>query len=146
MPFINVYIHLVWSTKYRNPYLDTFEKRNLMWNHIRDNANKKGIHLDFINGYTDHCHCLVSMGNQQSIQNIVQLLKGESSFWANKITLTENKFSWQEEYWAASVDPRKLDVVRNYIKNQEEHHKKLTFGEEYDRLIKEVGSGIHSSS
>lgn len=113
---------------------------------MRDNANKKGIHLDFINGYTDHCHCLISMDNQQSIQNIVQLLKGESSFWSNKINLTENKFSWQEEYWAASVDPKKLDIIRNYIKNQEEHHTKMSFGEEYDKLIKENGSTLNSTS
>jgi REP element-mobilizing transposase RayT len=63
MPFIKVYIHFVWSTKNRIQFLDTKELRQLVWNHIRKNAKKKGIHIDFINGYSDHCHCLISLGH-----------------------------------------------------------------------------------
>lgn len=80
MPFTKVYIHFVWSTKNRKPFLATPEIRQLMWNHIRENAKEKGIHIDFINGYSDHCHCLVSLGVDQTIQKVMQLIKGESSF------------------------------------------------------------------
>lgn len=135
MPFIKVYIHLVWSTKNRVPYLDSAELRQKVWQHIRENAKEKGIYIDFINGYSDHCHCLISLGVDQKIQKVIQLLKGESSFWINKNQLTKEKFEWQDEYFAVSVSESIIDRVRDYIKNQEIHHTKKTFQEEYDEFI-----------
>ncbi|OWY22919.1 transposase [Sphingobacteriales bacterium UPWRP_1] len=139
MPFVKVYIHFVWSTKNRYPFLDNKELRTKVWKHIQDNAQKKGIFVDFVNGYADHCHCLVSLGVDQTIQKVMQLIKGESSFWINKHGLTTEKFEWQDEYFAVSVSESMIDRVRNYIKNQEEHHKKKTFQEEYDELIIKYG-------
>ncbi|PXY41357.1 IS200/IS605 family transposase [Flavobacterium cheongpyeongense] len=139
MPFIKVYIHFVWSTKNRQPFLATKELRLKMWNHIRENANEKGIFVDFINGYSDHCHCLVSLGVDQTIQKTIQLIKGESSFWFNNQKLILEKFQWQDEYFAVSVSESMIDKVRNYIKNQEEHHSKKTFQEEYDEFFKKYG-------
>nr|WP_315144614.1 IS200/IS605 family transposase [uncultured Flavobacterium sp.] len=139
MPFVKVYLHCVWSTKNRIPYLNSIELRQKVWNHIRENAIQKGIYIDFINGYSDHCHCLISLGVDQNIQKVIQLIKGESSFWINKNELTTEKFQWQEEYFAVSVSESVLDKVRNYIKNQEEHHKKKTFQEEYDEFILKYG-------
>lgn len=135
MPFIKVYIHFVWSTKNRIPYLDSIELRQKVWQHMRENAKEKGIYIDFINGYSDHCHCLISLGADQSIQKIIQLIKGESSFWINKNGLTKSKFEWQDEYFAVSVSESVIDRVRNYIKNQEAHHSKKTFQEEYEEFI-----------
>nr|WP_228432432.1 transposase [Chryseobacterium cucumeris] len=88
-----------------------------------------------INGYSDHCHCLISLGSDQNIEKIVQLLKGESSHWINKNKLTLGKFSWQDEYFAVSVSESMIESVRNYIKNQEKHHQKKSFGEEYKEFI-----------
>lgn len=139
MPFVKVYIHFVWSTKNRIPFLNSKELRILVWNHIRENAKEKGIFVDFVNGYADHCHCLVSFGVDQSIQKVMQLIKGESSFWINKHGLTKGKFEWQEEYFAVSVSESVVDKVRNYIKNQEEHHSKKTFQQEYDEFISKFG-------
>ena len=139
MPFVIVYVHSVWSTKNRIPYLDSIELRQKVWNHIRENAIQKGIYIDFINGYSDHCHCLISLGVDQNIQKVIQLIKGESSFWINKNELTKEKFQWQEEYFAVSVSESILDKVREYIKNQEEHHKKKSFQEEYDEFILKYG-------
>lgn len=139
MPFVKVYLHCVWSTKNRIPYLDSIELRQKVWNHIRENAIQKGIYIDFINGYSDHCHCLISLGVDQNIQKVIQLIKGESSFWINKNELTKEKFQWQEEYFAVSMSESILDKVRDYIKNQEEHHKKKTFQEEYDEFILKYG-------
>jgi REP element-mobilizing transposase RayT len=139
MPFVKVYIHFVWSTKNRYPYLNTNELRVKVWNHIRENAKAKGIFIDFINGYADHCHCLISLGIDQTIQKVMQLIKGESSFWINKNKLTIDKFEWQDEYFAVSVSESMLDKVRDYIKNQEEHHRKKTFQEEYDEFISKYG-------
>jgi REP element-mobilizing transposase RayT len=135
MPFVKVYLHCVWSTKNRIPYLDTIELRQKVWNHIRENAIQKGIYIDFINGYSDHCHCLISLGADQTIQKTMQLIKGESSFWINKNKLCLDKFEWQDEYFAVSVSESMIDKVRNYIKKQEEHHSKQTFQEEYDEFM-----------
>jgi len=121
MPFIKVYIHFVWSTKNREPLLSSKELRQKVWQHIRENAKGKGIFIDFINGYSDHCHCLISLGVDQTIQKVMQLIKGESSFWINKQNLISNKFEWQDEYFAVSVSESVVNRVRNYIKN---HFKK----------------------
>jgi putative transposase len=139
MPYLKIYIHFVWSTKNRHPYLNTFESRQLVWNHIKENAKQKGIHVDFVNGYEDHCHCLISLGINQSVEKVMQLIKGESSYWINKNTdlfpnLKGEKFEWQSEYFALSVSESILKRVLNYIKNQENHHRKKSFGEEYDEI------------
>jgi REP element-mobilizing transposase RayT len=139
MPFIKVYIHFVWSTKNRYPYLHTPELRKAMWNHIRENAKKKDIYIDFINGYEEHCHCLVSLGDNQTLRQIMQLIKGESSYWINKEQLMKEKFEWQDEYFAVSVSESHIDKVRNYIKNQEDHHSRKTWENEYDELIEKYG-------
>lgn len=142
MPFVKVYIHFVWSTKNRYPFLNTKELRSKVWDHIRDNAKKKGIFIDFINGYSDHCHCLVSLGIDQSIQKVMQLIKGESSFWINKNSLTTKKFEWQDEYFAVSVSESVLNRVREYIKNQEEHHRKKLFSRNMMRLSQNMDLSV----
>ncbi|MDG1278519.1 MAG: IS200/IS605 family transposase [Algoriphagus sp.] len=139
MPFVKVYLHLVWSTKNRVPYLNSKELRLTVWNHIRENAHSKGIFVDFINGYSDHCHCLVSLGTAQTIEKIMMLLKGESAFWINKNKLTREKFEWQDEYFAVSVSESAIDKVRDYIKNQEDHHRTKAFQEEYEEFIVKFG-------
>ncbi|MCB0694684.1 MAG: transposase, partial [Saprospiraceae bacterium] len=77
MSYIKIYVHAVWSTKDRVPLLADKVIRQAMWDHIRENAVQKGIFIDTINGYVDHCHCLISLGGDQSIRKIVQLIKGE---------------------------------------------------------------------
>jgi putative transposase len=139
MPFISVNIHFVWSTKNRLPFLATSELRQAMWHHIKQNAEEKNIYVDFVNGYTDHCHCLVSLSADQTMSKVMQLIKGESSFWVNKTQLCAEKFEWQDEYFAVSVSQSQLQIVRNYIKNQEQHHSRKTFEQEYDELMLRFG-------
>ncbi len=139
MPYVKVWIHFVWSTKYRIPFMKTLEIRQTIFNHIRENAKEKGIYIEFINGYTDHVHCLISLGIDQSMSKIMQLIKGESSFWINKNGICEEKFEWQDEYFAVSVSESVVDRVREYIKRQEEHHQKKTFVQEYEEFIDKYG-------
>ena len=136
MSFLKIYVHLVWCTKNRAPFLFSKETRELLWNHIRANAREKGVYIDFINGHYDHCHCLVSLGSNQNIGNIIRLIKGESSFWINKNKLTKQKFQWQDDYFAVSVSESMVDRVREYIKNQEAHHARKSFQEEYEDFIR----------
>ena len=139
MPFIKIYIHFVWSTKNRYPFLSTPELRKSMWKHIRENAKKKGIFIDFVNGYQEHCHCLVSLGDNQTIRQIMQLIKGESSHWINKEGMLKEQFEWQDEYFAVSVSESNIARLRNYIKNQEDHHSRKTWEVEYNELIDKFG-------
>ena len=62
--------------KKRVPYLKTKEIRDALWQHIKDNGKIKGIFIDFVNGYEDHCHCLVSLGTEQTLSKVMQLIKG----------------------------------------------------------------------
>ncbi|ROI06342.1 MULTISPECIES: IS200/IS605 family transposase [unclassified Chryseobacterium] len=135
MSFIKIYIHLVFSTRNRTPFLNTLDLRIKVWKHIKEYATEKGIFLEMVNGYSDHCHCLISLGSHQNIEKITQLLKGESSYWINKSKLTSEKFSWQDEYFAVSVSESIIVSVRNYIKNQEKHHQKKSFAEEYNAFV-----------
>lgn len=139
MPYVKVWIHFVWSTKRRIPFMKTSEMRQTIFNHIRENAKEKGIYIDFINGYTDHVHCLVSLGIDQSMSKIMQLIKGESAFWINKNKICDEKLEWQDEYFAVSVSESMVNQVREYIKKQEEHHQKRTFAQEYEEFIAKFG-------
>jgi REP element-mobilizing transposase RayT len=139
MPHVNIWVHLIWTTKNRYPYLK--EKiRVLLLKHIRENALSKKIHLDFLNGVEDHIHALISLKPDQNISQVVRLLKGESSHWINHNKLIECKFGWQDEYMAISVEKSRLNQVREYIKNQESHHRKKSFAEEYREFIQAYGN------
>ncbi len=138
MPYLNIWIHFVWATKNRAPLL-TKNIRQDVFKHIKDNGSLKNIHIDFVNGYLEHVHCLVSLNQKQTIAEVAQLMKGESSYWINKFKLTTEKFEWQDEYFAVSVSEKDVNKVREYIKNQEAHHSKTTFTQEYDLFVKKYG-------
>jgi len=139
MAFIKIYIHFIWSTKNRQPFPESFELRKKVWEHIKENAKYKGIFIDTINGYQEHCHCLISLGIDQTVSKVLQLLKGESSYWINKNNLCKQKFELQDEYFAISVSESMVDKVREYIKNQEDHHRTKTFEQEYNLWIEKYG-------
>ena len=138
MSYLNIWIHFVWATKNRAPLL-TKNIRQDIFKHIKANGHLKNIHIDFVNGYVEHVHCLVSLNQKQTIAEVAQLMKGESSFWINKNKLTPEKFEWQDEYFAVSVSEKDVNKVREYIKNQESHHSKTTFAQEYDLFMKKYG-------
>jgi REP element-mobilizing transposase RayT len=134
MAFTKIWVHCVWGTKKRIPFLT--QKKWEILNHIKENAGQKDIYIDSINGGIDHVHCLISLKADQTIAKVIQIIKGESSFWINKNKLTETKFEWADEYFAISVSESQLKVVREYIRNQEEHHKKKMFNDEYEEFIR----------
>ncbi len=145
MPYVKVYIHFVWTTKKKQPLLNSSDMRQIVWQHIRDNAREKGIFIDFINGWVDHCHCLISLGVAQTMSDVMKLIKGESSFWINKNNVCSGKFEWQDEYYAVSVSERGIDIVREYIRNQEAHHRHKTWDQECDTFMKEHGFQKYST-
>ena len=99
MPFLKIWLHYVWATKNRQPILST-DVRTVLFPHVKQHAKEKGIYIDCINGHLEHVHCLVSLGTQQTIDKVAQLLKGESAFWLNKKSgLRTPALQWQDEYF-----------------------------------------------
>lgn len=135
MPYISAWFHVVFSTKNRYPFLNK-QIRPKVLEHIKMNAKEKKIFLDCVNGHDDHIHFLLSLSCDQTLSKVIQLVKGESSFWINKEKLIAEKFGWQDEYFAVSVSYSKLKQVREYIYGQESHHQKRTFQQEYDEFIR----------
>lgn len=135
MSFVQIHIHAVWGTKNRAPVL-TEPIHDQICQHIKDNAALKDILIDTINGHLDHLHCLMLLNAEMSISKHMQLIKGESSRWVNKNKITRGKFDWADKYFAASVSKDKLDSVRGYILNQQKHHRKITFQQEYEKFLR----------
>lgn len=139
MSWVRIWIHIVFSTKNREPYLNSLLIRDQLFQHIKNNAEKKGIWLDCVNGYQEHVHSLISFGKDQTISNVAQLIKGESSYWINQQKLIPYKFAWQDDYWAVGVSESHLDSVRNYINTQYEHHRMKLFAEEIEWFMRKYG-------
>jgi len=138
MAFVKVWIHAVWGTKNREPVLEKGILESVC-DHIKENGKLKGIFIECVNGYSDHLHCLMLLNADTSISKQMQLIKGESSFWINKNKIIKGKFEWADECFASSVSEDKLDIARAYILNQQEHHKKVTFKDEYEKFLKHFG-------
>jgi len=90
-----------------------------------------------INGMPDHIHILFGMRPTQSLSDLMKQVKHDSSKWINNKGFTDRKFSWQSGYGAFSYSKSEVPRIVNYIKNQEEHHKKKTFKDEYIKLLKD---------
>ena len=135
MSFVKIHVHAVWGTKNRVPVL-TKPIHDQICQHIKENAAIKDFFIDTINGHVDHLHCLMLLHAEMSISKQMQLIKGESSHWVNKNKITRSKFDWADKYFAASVSEDKIDTVRAYISNQQEHHRKITFHQEYERFLR----------
>ncbi len=138
MSYVKIWVHLVFATKNRK-YLLPKELGHAIHKHIISNCIKKEIFLQVIGGSADHIHCLISLGKDQTIAQVVQLIKGESSFWINKNHMLSYKFSWQDDYFAVSVSESLVGIVVKYIKNQEEHHRFRSFPEEVAEFISKYG-------
>lgn len=133
--YYKIWIHLIWSTKDRQPLLKT-NFRPLVFDHIRQKAKEEDIWLDTINGIENHVHNLISLHPRFSVSRVANLLKGESSHWINSEDFLTVKFAWQRGYSAFSVSESNVGKVRQYIKNQEEHHRKLSFKKEVEKLYR----------
>lgn len=136
--YSRVWVHLVWATLERRPLLGPAAAVKLSA-HLHEYAQGKGIYLkiNFVNA--EHVHALIDMPASLSVEEAVQLLKGESSHWVNEQNLVGGKFAWQRGYGAFSVSQSGLSGVCNYIATQEEHHRRLSFSEELKALVGKYG-------
>ncbi len=139
MSYVKLWVHVVWSTKNREPFFHTPTLRHIVFTHIREYGREQGIHVDFINGYTDHVHALISLEPIQTIAEAVGGLKGESSQWLKQQRDVPAYFAWQTDYFAVSVSELLLHKTREYIRNQEAHHQERTFAEEHNAMLQQWG-------
>ena len=126
------WLHLVWSTKDRFPFFQDKQKAVQVLDIVKDVCSKNDIYLKigFVN--PEHIHLLVDLPIDMTIKTMMQFLKGISSHNINKADMFKAKFVWARGYGAFSVSENQLDTVIKYIKNQEEHHKKMSFAREWE--------------
>ena len=128
--------HLVFSTKYRVPTI-TSELRDVLYDYLGGILQTKGGVLLTAGGMPDHVHLLAGWGTTVTVAEMLKELKGSSSHWINE--RLKNGFAWQEGYGAFTVSASQVPAVRKYILNQEEHHKKVSFVQEFLGLLKKHG-------
>lgn len=133
MSYVRIWIHVVFTTRGREPILSS-ELRSRLIKHIRENCRNKDIFLDSIGGWSEHLHLLISLGREQNIAKVMMLIKGESAHWLNKQSALRGKFFWQDDYYAISVSESQVDRVRDYIAGQEEHHMAVPVDKELETL------------
>ena len=138
MSHIKIWIHAVWSTKNRQPVLKPPVLLQVC-SHILINSKGKDIFVDTINGYDEHIHVLMLLKYDNSIARQMQLLIGESAYWANKHNIIKGGLNWADKYFATSVSSDKLEIVRAYINGQQQHHRNISFSEEYSHFLQKLG-------
>jgi REP element-mobilizing transposase RayT len=133
--YTQIHIQVVFTVQNRGCLIQKTWKNELFKyiTGIIQNHNHKVL---AINGMPDHIHILVGMRPTQSLSDLMQDIKGDSSKWINQNRFTKEKFSWQEGYGAFSYGKSQLNQVIDYIKNQEAHHKTRSFLEEYTSFLK----------
>lgn len=125
-------IHCIFSTKERRPLIAP-DRQSGLFAYLSGIARGEGIRLIEAGGTEDHIHLLFLLPATCSLAEAVQKLKGGSSRWMGP------EFAWQEGYGAFSVSPSQVPVVQGYIRNQEEHHRKRNFEEEFVALLRRCG-------
>ncbi len=133
-----ILLHIVFSTKYRKPYLvDAW--RDDLFGYIGGIVTDHKATLLKAGGIEDHIHLLLRIHPQYAISKTVQLLKANSSKWINDQHKLADRFEWQRGYGAFSVSQSLAETVKEYIANQREHHREQTFEMEYVGFLQKHG-------
>lgn len=132
--YTQVYVHFVFAVKYRNAVISNGWKEE-MHKYITGIVQNNKHKMLAINSVADHLHLLIGLHTEQSLSEIMKLVKGDSSEFINNKKFTRSKFQWQLGYGAFSNSKLQIDRVVKYIANQEKHHLKKTFLEEYLELL-----------
>lgn len=138
--FSQIYIQIVFSVKGRENLISNIWKTELH-KYIAGIIKAKGQKPIIVNGMPDHIHAFVGLKPAMSIADLVRDMKNNPSNFVNENKLVKGRFSWQEGYGAFSYSHSHIDTVYNYILNQERHHKKKSFKEEYVEFLKKFEVG-----
>ena len=132
--YSQILIHVVFTVKGRANLIDK-KWRSDLHKYISGIITSKGQKSIIVNGVGDHIHCFIGLKPSMSLSELIRDVKNNSSKFINENQLVKGKFQWQEGFGAFSYATSQVKNVYNYILNQEEHHKKSTFKEEYIDLL-----------
>ena len=135
---VRVWIHAISGTKNFLPLIDTISEERI-YTHLSEQLTEINCPVRIINGMSDHVHLLFQLNPKLTIDTILKQVKGNTSHWINHNNVLNDKFAWQTGYGAFSVSQSQLERVTTYIRNQKEHHKKLTFAGEYEAFLRNSG-------
>jgi putative transposase len=130
-----IYLQTVFAVKYRNAVIDKAWKETLL-GVIGNLINETGCKTIIVNGVEDHVHCFLGLKPVVSVSELMKTVKAKSSKYINDHNLTSERFEWQDGYGVFSYSQSAVDSVYKYIQNQEAHHKKQTFKDEYLDFLK----------
>lgn len=133
--YTQIHIQCVMAVKYRQSLIHK-EWEERLHKYITGIVQNHGHKMLAINSMPDHLHMFFGLRPNQSIADLMRIVKGESSEWINLQKFNPAVFRWQEGYGAFSYSRSQVQTVNNYILNQEEHHRKKTFTEEYEEFLK----------
>ena len=133
--YSSCYIHLIWGTKDRSPLLGSREVQIRINHYFQKYLSELRIKVLALYANPDHVHILIELPVDRTIQDITKLLKGSSSHWINQNDIIRQKFAWAIGYAAFTVSKIKVEKVKQYIQHQEEHHRKVSFREEYIKFL-----------
>ena len=132
--YVCLLAHLIWSTKNREAIIHSeFDKR--LYDYIGGIIRAQNCKSIIIGGTSDHIHILVSFDSIMSVSKLVNLIKSNSTKWIHTTFPDKQYFVWQEGYGAFSVSKSQMNQITEYIKNQAEHHKKMSFQEEFRKFL-----------
>ena len=134
--YTQIHIHCIFAPKYRQALISKNWNEQLH-KYITGIVQKNNHKMIAINTMPDHLHMLFGLRPNQSLAKLMEMVKGDSSEWINKQNFTSVSFKWQDGYGAFSYDKKSISTVSAYIENQESHHMRLSFPDEYKNLLKE---------
>ena len=137
------WLHLVWTTLDREAML-TKPAAVRGSRFLAEYSVEKGIYMKINYFNPEHVHALIDLPTNKKIEEVTQLFKGSSSHWINENRLLRGRFSWGRGYGAFSVSHSDVGRVAAYIAEQEEHHRKKSFGEEFELFVRKYGLEWHN--
>jgi len=135
---VHCLVHCVFSTKGR-AQLVSAEVQPRLWAYLGGIARSNGFVARAVGGVQDHTHILLSLPATMPISKAVQLLKGGSSKWVHDTMPNLRAFAWQDGYSAFSIGVSQVDDTVQYIANQVEHHRRVSFDDEYHAFLRKNG-------
>ena len=133
-----LWVHIIFSTKNRRPFLKPIQIRNQLYQYMIGISKALNTQVCRINGTEDHVHLLVNLPKNLSVSDYIKKIKYSSSKWLKNLVSEDKELSnfyWQSGYAAFSVSESNIKVVKNYIKNQELHHKKFDYLAELKKTL-----------
>ena len=134
--YTKIFIHIVFAVKNRQSVISN-EWKTRLYQYMVGITNKFNHKIICINGVQDHVHILLSLGPAQSLSDFIRILKSNSSKWINEQNFIGHPFEWQTGYGAFSLDDSEIERLKEYIKNQEIHHQKIRFIDEFKKILDE---------